>query len=33
VRNLRRKIEVDPSRPALIRAVPGVGYCVPLGTD
>ncbi len=33
VRNLRRKIEVDPSRPALIRAVPGVGYCVPLGSD
>lgn len=33
VRNLRRKIEVDPSRPALIRAVPGVGYCVALGSD
>jgi DNA-binding response OmpR family regulator len=33
VRNLRRKIELDPSRPALIRAVPGVGYCVPLGSD
>lgn len=33
VRNLRRKIEVDPSRPAVIRAVPGVGYCVPLGSD
>lgn len=33
VRNLRRKIEADPSRPAVIRAVPGVGYCVPLGSD
>lgn len=33
VRNLRRKVEVDPSRPAVIRAVPGVGYCVPLGSD
>lgn len=33
VRNLRRKIELDPSRPAVIRAVPGVGYCVPLGSD
>ena len=33
VRNLRRKIEIDPSRPAVIRAVPGVGYCVPLGSD
>lgn len=26
VRNLRRKIEQDPSRPRLILAVPGVGY-------
>lgn len=26
VRNLRRKIEEDPSRPHLILAVPGVGY-------
>lgn len=33
VRNLRRKIELDPSRPAVIRAVPGVGYCVPQGSD
>lgn len=33
VRNLRRKVEIDPSRPSVIRAVPGVGYCVPLGSD
>ncbi|MBO0707117.1 MAG: winged helix-turn-helix domain-containing protein [Candidatus Dormibacteraeota bacterium] len=33
VRNLRRKIELDPSRPSVIRAVPGVGYCVALGSD
>lgn len=33
VRNLRRKVEADPSRPVVIRAVPGVGYCVPLGSD
>lgn len=33
VRNLRRKIEIDPSRPSVIRAVPGVGYCVALGSD
>ncbi len=26
VRNLRRKIEEDPSRPHFILAVPGVGY-------
>ncbi len=26
VRNLRRKIEADPARPALIETVPGVGY-------
>ncbi|MGH7912150.1 MAG: winged helix-turn-helix domain-containing protein [Candidatus Dormibacteraceae bacterium] len=28
VRNLRRKVELDPAQPVLIRAVPGVGYCV-----
>lgn len=28
VRNLRRKIEADPAAPAVIRAVPGVGYCL-----
>ncbi|MDR3083720.1 MAG: response regulator transcription factor [Streptomyces sp.] len=33
IRNLRRKIEVDPSRPSVIRAVPGVGYCVPQASD
>ncbi|MGH7861856.1 MAG: response regulator transcription factor [Candidatus Dormibacteraceae bacterium] len=26
VRNLRKKVEVDPSRPAHILAVPGIGY-------
>ncbi|MBO0702135.1 MAG: response regulator transcription factor, partial [Candidatus Dormibacteraeota bacterium] len=33
VRNLRRKIEENPAHPTVIRAVPGVGYCVPLGSD
>ena len=27
VRNLRCKVEAEPSAPALIRSVPGVGYC------
>ena len=27
IRLLRRKIDVDPSRPSYIRTVPGVGYC------
>jgi DNA-binding response OmpR family regulator len=26
IRNVRRKIEVDPARPRFILAVPGVGY-------
>ena len=26
VRNLRRKVEADPARPALVETVPGVGY-------
>ena len=26
VRNLRRKIEVEPSRPFYVLAVPGIGY-------
>lgn len=33
VRNLRRKVEPDPSQPSLIRAVPGVGYCVAEPSD
>jgi len=28
VRNLRRKLEPDPSRPSLIRNEPAVGYCL-----
>lgn len=27
VRNLRCKVETEPSQPALIRSIPGVGYC------
>jgi DNA-binding response OmpR family regulator len=26
VRNLRRKIEAEPSRPFYVLAVPGIGY-------
>lgn len=33
VRNLRRKVEIDPAHPEVIQAVPGVGYCVPLALD
>lgn len=28
IRNLRRKVESDPSHPAVIQSVPGVGYLV-----
>lgn len=33
VRRLRMKIEVDPSRPALLRTVWGTGYRLEAGTD
>ncbi len=33
VRRLRMKIEVDPSRPALLRTVWGTGYRLETGTD
>src|SRR5690606_4990963 len=33
VRQLRSKLEVDPQHPALIRTVPGVGYCLSLTED
>ncbi len=33
VRRLRRKIEVDPSRPVLLRTIWGIGYRLEAGTD
>jgi two-component system KDP operon response regulator KdpE len=33
IRLLRKKIDVDPSRPSYIRTLPGVGYCFQSPTD